>query len=108
MFISTSESIENHEITEYLGIVSGEAFIGSNLLSELQNEVRDVISSGDTGCHGAIQKAKELAISELEKNAVKLGATGVVAVDLDFQSIHQGSANTMLMISANGTAIICI
>ena len=35
-------------------------------------------------------------------------ATGVVAVDLDFQSIHQGSANTMLMISANGTAVICI
>ena len=108
MFISTSERITNHEITEYLGIVSGEAFIGSNLLSELQNEVRDVIGSGETGVHAAIQKAKDLAVSEMRKNAEKLGATGVISVDLDFQAIPQGASSTMLMVSANGTAVICI
>lgn len=107
MFISTSDSIANHEITEYLGIVSGEAFIGSNILSELQNEVRDVIGSGQTEVHAAIQKAKDLAISEVKQNAKALGATGIISIDLDFQSIQLGS-NTMLMVCANGTAVICI
>lgn len=107
MFISTSDSIANHEITEYLGIVSGEAFIGSNILSELQNEVRDVIGSGQTEVHAAIQKAKDLAISEVKQNAKALDATGIISIDLDFQSIQLGS-NTMLMVCANGTAVICI
>lgn len=37
--------------------------------------------------------------------AQRLGANAIIGVDLDFQTI--GGNGSMLMVSANGTAIVC-
>jgi uncharacterized protein YbjQ (UPF0145 family) len=39
---------------------------------------------------------------ELEERAVAVGATAVVGVDLDYEVV----GNSMLMVSASGTAVI--
>ena len=47
-------------------------------------------------------KAKEIALQELADEAQSHGANAVVAVDLDYESVGNGS---MLMVSASGTAV---
>ena len=47
---------------------------------------------------------RQIALSELEDEARKLGANAVVGVDLDYEVI--GEQGSMLMVSASGTAVV--
>ena len=51
-----------------------------------------------------LQKARDIALKELEERARDLGANAIVGVDLDYEVLGQG--NGMLMVSASGTAVI--
>jgi len=56
------------------------------------------------GYEKALREAKELALADMREEAYNLGAHAVVAVDLDYEVIG-GDDKTMLMVSANGTAV---
>ena len=43
MILTTTSNIEGHRITEYLGVVTGEAVLGTNLFRDFFAKVRDVI-----------------------------------------------------------------
>ena len=51
-----------------------------------------------------IQKAKSIALEEMEQEAVDKGANAVISVDLDYETVGQNGS--MLMVSASGTAVI--
>lgn len=51
-----------------------------------------------------LQKARDIAMLELQQNAQALGANAVVGIDLDYEVLGQG--NGMLMVSASGTAVV--
>ncbi|MDF1798222.1 MAG: heavy metal-binding domain-containing protein, partial [Planctomycetota bacterium] len=53
-----------------------------------------------------LQEARTIALGELEQRAAQLGATAVVAVDLDYEVLGQG--NGMLMVTASGTAVVYV
>jgi uncharacterized protein YbjQ (UPF0145 family) len=50
-----------------------------------------------------IEQAKDDALRELAEKAQSLGATAIVGVDLDFETI--GGSGSMLMVIASGTAV---
>jgi len=60
MLVVTTPTVEGKTITNYMGIVTGEAIMGAN---------------------------------------------AVVGVDLDYETIQVGQGGSMLMVSANGTAV---
>ncbi|MBU0983261.1 MAG: heavy metal-binding domain-containing protein, partial [candidate division Zixibacteria bacterium] len=64
----------------------------------------DVVGGRSEAYERELQKAKEIAISEMVHYAQAHGANAVVAVDLDYETISMGSGN-MLMVSASGTAV---
>lgn len=43
MILSTTPNIEGKRILNYLGIVSGEAFMGANLFKDIFAAVRDIV-----------------------------------------------------------------
>ena len=49
-----------------------------------------------------LRKAREIAMSELAAEATSRGADAVVGIDLDYETVGQGS---MLMVTASGTAV---
>ena len=51
-----------------------------------------------------LQRAREVALAEMQERAAQLGANAVVGVDLDYEVLGQG--NSMLMVSASGTAVV--
>ena len=101
--ISTTSTIQlkDAEITEYLGVVSGETVIGANIIRDFFAGIRDIVGGRSGSYEEVLREAKETAINEMKQYAVQLGANGVIGVDLDYETIGQ----SMLMVTASGTAV---
>ncbi|MES2846367.1 MAG: heavy metal-binding domain-containing protein [Pseudomonadota bacterium] len=100
MIISTTPSVEGHPITDYLGIVTGEAILGANIIRDVFASVTDIFGGRSGAYEQELAKARETALREMQERAAVLGAMAVVGVDLDYEVI-----NNMLMVSASGTAV---
>lgn len=104
MITSTTPSIDGHQITKYCGVIAGEAILGANLFKDLFAGIRDLVGGRSATYEKELQRAREIALRELEERARDLGANAVVGVDLDYEVLGQG--NGMLMVSASGTAVV--
>jgi len=104
MIITTTDSIEGRRIGSYLGIVSGEAVLGTNVFRDFFAGIRDVVGGRSGSYEKELRRAKEAALEELTEQAKDLGADAVVGVDLDYEHIGTGE-RSMLMVTANGTAV---
>lgn len=103
MIITTTPSIEGKHITEYLGIVTGEAIMGANILRDFLANIRDVIGGRAGSYEEKLIEARQVSIKEMEEHAAQLGADAVVGVDIDYEVL--GADNGMLMVTACGTAV---
>lgn len=106
MLILTTPNIEGKKIVKYLGLVSGEAILGANIFKDFFAGIRDVVGGRSAAYENELRKAKNIAIQEMIEEAENLGGNAVIGVDLDYETIQVGQAGGMLMVSANGTAIV--
>jgi uncharacterized protein YbjQ (UPF0145 family) len=104
MIVTTTPSIEGRRISRYCGIVAGEAILGANLFKDLFAGIRDLVGGRSATYERELQRARDIAMQELQERAEALGANAVVGVDLDYEVLGQG--NGMLMVSASGTAVV--
>jgi uncharacterized protein YbjQ (UPF0145 family) len=104
MDITTTPSLDGRRIVRYLGVVAGEAIMGANVFKDLFAGVRDIVGGRSGTYERELQRAREIALDELEQRARALGANAVVGVDLDYEVLGQG--NSMLMVTASGTAVV--
>ena len=104
MLITTTPSFDGKRITRYLGLVSGEAILGANIFRDLFAGIRDIVGGRSAADESELRKAKEIAVREMQEQATALGANAIVGVDLDYETVGNG---TMLMVSASGTAVVC-
>ncbi len=103
MIQTTTPSIDGRTITEYLGLVTGEAILGANIVRDLFAGVRDIVGGRSGAYEEELRKAREIAMEELAAEATSRGADAVVGIDLDYETVGQGGS--MLMVSASGTAV---
>ena len=104
MDMTTTPTFEGKTITRYCGVVAGEAVLGANVFKDMFASIRDIVGGRSGTYERELQKAREIALKELEQRAAEAGANAVVGVDLDFEVLGQG--NGMLMVSASGTAVV--
>ena len=103
MIVTTTNALDGRRITNYLGLVSGEAIMGANVFKDIFAGVRDIVGGRSATYEKELRRAKELALQEMQDEAARLGANGVIGVDLDYETL--GSNGGMLMVTASGTAI---
>ena len=103
MLVSTTSVLQDERVTRYLGVVSGEAILGANIVRDVLAGIRDVVGGRSAAYEQELRKAKDLALGEMEEQASSLGANAVIGVDLDYETLGNG---TMLMVSASGTAVV--
>ena len=103
MIITTTNTLDTHEIKQYLGIVTGETIIGANLFKDIFAGIRDIVGGRSGSYEKVLREAKDIALKEMEDQAMRLGANAVIGVDLDYETV--GSSGGMLMVTASGTAI---
>ena len=103
MIQTTTPAIDGRTITEYLGVVTGEAILGANIVRDLFAGVRDIVGGRSGAYEEELRKAREIAMEELAAEATSRGADAIVGIDLDYETVGQGGS--MLMVSASGTAV---
>ena len=100
MIVTTTNGIEGHKILEYKGIVVGEAIMGANVVRDVFASITDIVGGRSGAYEAKLQDARDVALQELEQRAIAVGANAVV--DLDYEVV----GNSMLMVSASGTAVL--
>ena len=90
------------KITDYRGIVVGEAIMGANIVRDIFANITDIVGGRSGAYEAKLQDARDTALAELEERARAKGANAVVGVDLDYEVVGQ----SMLMVSASGTAVV--
>ena len=103
MIVTTTPSVQGQAVTEYLGIVSGEAIMGANMFKDMFAGIRDIVGGRSGAYEEELRRAKDIALSEMTDNARMLGANAILSVDLDYETV--GSNGSMLMVTASGTAV---
>ena len=103
MIVTTTHMVEGRPVQDYLGIVTGEAIVGANILRDIFAGIRDIVGGRAASYEKVLKRARHEAIEELQAEAQKLGANAVIGVDLDYEVL--GDTGSMLMVSASGTAV---
>lgn len=101
MIVTTTPNVEGKPIRDYLGIVAGEAVMGANIVKDFFATVTDIVGGRSGAYENELIRARQIALSEMEQEATKLGASAVVGVDIDYEVIRTG----MLLVTASGTAV---
>jgi uncharacterized protein YbjQ (UPF0145 family) len=104
MQVTTTPSIEGKKIVRYCGVIAGEAILGANIFKDLFAGIRDLVGGRSATYEREMERARSIALQELQERAKDLGANAIVGVDLDYEVLGQG--NGMLMVSASGTAVV--
>jgi uncharacterized protein YbjQ (UPF0145 family) len=104
MIVTTTDGVDGRVIRSYKGVVTGQAVMGTNFFRDFFASITDVVGGRSGSYEKELTKAKDLALAEMIEEAQDLGADAVVGVDLDYE--HLGiDKKSMLMVSANGTAV---
>ncbi|MEO1066779.1 MAG: heavy metal-binding domain-containing protein [Pseudomonadota bacterium] len=103
MIVSTTETVPDGQVAEVLGVVAGEAVLGANIFRDFFAGIRDIVGGRAGSYQRVLRDARHHAIEDMVDEARQLGADAIVGVDLDYEAL--GDSSSILMVSANGTAV---
>ena len=106
MIISTTSSLDGKTIKEYRGIVFGEVISGIHFIKDFTASITNFIGGRAEEYEQELVDARAEAISEMIERAKKIGANALIGVKIDVETIVNGEKNSMLMITASGTAVV--
>ncbi len=104
MILTTTPTIEGKTIKEYRGVITGEAILGANVFKDFFAGIRDIVGGRSAAYERELRRAREIALQELQEEAMRVGANAVVGIDLDYEVVGKGGS--MLMVSVSGTAVV--
>ena len=104
MILTSSNTLENKEIIEYKGLVTGESLIGSNIYKDIFSGVRDVVGGRTTQYEEELEKARDIALKSMEEKAENLGANAIIGLKISYDNLGGTMGNTIL-VTAYGTAV---
>lgn len=103
MIVTTTNGVEGKKIVAYHGVVTGQTIMGANIFRDFFAGIRDIVGGRAGSYEKVLKEARDEALRELENEAAARGANAVVGVDLDYGAL--GAGESMLMVSASGTAV---
>ncbi len=103
MILSTTNTLDNQTVREYIGIVTGETIIGANIFKDIFAGIRDIVGGRSGSYENVLREAKDTALAEMEARARNMGADAVIGIDLDYETL--GANGGMIMVTASGTAV---
>ena len=101
MIMTTTPLIEGKPVKEYLGIVTGEAIMGANIVRDFFATVTDIVGGRSGAYETKLSQARKVALQEMAEDARKLGANAVIGIDIDYEVVRDG----MMMVTVSGTAV---
>ena len=107
MLLSTTSSLDGKTIKEYRGIVLGEVISGINFMKDFTASITNFTGGRASEYEEDLVKSRADAINEMIDRAQKIGANGLIGVNVDVESITVGEqGQIMIMVVATGTAVV--
>ncbi|KCZ52593.1 hypothetical protein HY29_04755 [Hyphomonas beringensis] len=103
MIISTTPTLQGHEISKYLGIVCGEIVIGAHIGKDILASFTNIVGGRSNAYESTLRETRDDALAEMVEEATKLGADAVVGLKFDYTVIGQNGS--MMMVAVSGTAV---
>lgn len=103
MLLTTTSTLDGLKIKQYLGIVTGETILGANIVRDFMASITDIVGGRASAYEKSLIEAKQIALDEMIADAHSRGANAVIGIDLDYETVGQGS---MMMVSVSGTAVL--
>ena len=88
---------------EVRGLVAAEAVLGMNMFRDLFAKVRDIVGGRSRASEKVLRGARDMCISDLQREASALGAHAIVGVSFSYNEFS--GVGAMLIVAATGTAI---
>ncbi len=60
MLLTTTNTIEGHDITRYYGIVSGETIIGTNVFKDFFAGIRDIVGGRSSSYESVLREVENI------------------------------------------------
>jgi uncharacterized protein YbjQ (UPF0145 family) len=71
MIVVTTPSLKGRTISQYLGLVSGEAILGANIFRDLFAGIRDIVGGRSAAYEEELRRAKNIALDEMQEEAAR-------------------------------------
>lgn len=97
--LTTGFWFSGYDIVDYLGLVSGEIYIGG-LTWKLVSSVNSL--QYDTSLSSKVKEAKNAAIAQMIRDSSSLGGNGIIGISF---VLNQSFGDRAMYISVNGTAV---
>ncbi|AGH80864.1 hypothetical protein PCNPT3_04645 [Psychromonas sp. CNPT3] len=101
MIYSTTETIPGKEITEILGVVTGNVVQSKHIGRDIMASLKSIIGGEIRGYTEMLTEARDIAVQRLIENANQKGADAVVGIRFTTSAIMDGSCELMVF----GTAV---
>jgi uncharacterized protein YbjQ (UPF0145 family) len=101
MIYSTTETIPGREITEIVGVVTGNVVQAKHIGRDIMAGLKNIVGGEIRGYTEMLTDARDFAIKRLVVNAQVLGADAVVGIRFTTSAIMDGSSEIMVF----GTAV---
>jgi uncharacterized protein YbjQ (UPF0145 family) len=102
MLVTTTNDIEGHRITRYLGLVRGLTVRSRSVIGNIGAGIQSLFGGNITIYTNLAEKAREEAYELMVQHATQLGANAIVAMRYDANEITDGITEVL----AYGTAVV--
>lgn len=104
LLVTTTNTIENAEIIEYIDIITINMVIGTNIFKDLFASFSDFFGGFSGKYKEQLERVYSTGLSQLKARAIELNANAIVGLHVDFDEIS-GKDKSMFMVAFTGTAV---
>jgi uncharacterized protein YbjQ (UPF0145 family) len=104
VILTTAPSLEGYQVTNTIEVISAECAYGMNVFRDFFAAVTDFVGGRSKATQNVLRDARRECLAELSREALKVGANAVVAINLAY-SEFSGHGKSMLFLVATGTAV---
>lgn len=108
MLVSTTCFIEGYEVREYLGMICAETVLSGNVFHDFFAGIVNFLGGRARGYEKEMQKARLDALKKLIERAQAIQANAILGVRIDYTWLPVVRRGGMLMVSAQGTAVVLV
>ena len=104
MIVSTTPTLQGHEITEYRGIVCGEVVIGAHLGKDILASFTNLVGGRSNAYESTLRETRDGAMDEMIEEARKLGANAIVGAKFDYTVIADSAIRMLEVLDGDDGA----
>ncbi len=106
IILTTGQNIEGKKISNYHGVIAGNAVLGSNILRDFFSSIKNIVGGQSAAYEAQIEQARQIAFDEIIEKASKNNANAVIGIKIDYEHMAGGILGEgMLMVCITGTAV---